>query len=128
MYIPGRRALMLLPLIALPVLACVDLGSVTLIHLQAEDNAGEAGRAGMAAIQFEREATMRNAEIAYQAASGVADLHRQQIDKDTFTIYADGAIELTARRTAPTLFFKHLPGLRELTETEVTTKVTRPNW
>lgn len=128
MYIPGRRLLTLLPLIALPVLVCADLGSIALVKLAAEDNAAEAGRAGMSAIQFERTATPQNAELAFQAASSVADLHGQQIDEDTFTIFDDGSVRLTARRTAPTVFFKHLPGLRDLAESEVTTTVTRPNW
>lgn len=127
-YIPGRRALTLLALIALPVVVAADLGSVALVKVSIEDDAGEAARAGMTVIQFTQKATPEGAEAAYQAASTVADLHRLSIDKDSFTIYADGAVKLTATRDAPTLLFKHFPGLRDVTDSTVTVTVGRPTW
>lgn len=127
-HIPGRRLLTLLPLIALPVLAAADLGSIALVRLAAEDDAGEAARAGMTAIQFGQKATPEAAEVAYAAAASVAKLHRQIIDQQTFTIYADGAVKLTATRHSPTLLFQHLPGLRGLTDSTVTVTINRPNW
>lgn len=126
--IPGKRMFVVLPMIVLPVLVAGDLGSVALVKLAVEDDAGEAARAGMMAIQYDQKATPAAAEAAYAAASSVADLHRQEIKKDTFTIYADGGIKLTATRKAPTLLFKHLPGLRDLTESTVTVTASRPTW
>lgn len=127
-YLPGKRVLLLLPLIALPVLLAGDLGSVALVRLAAEDDAGEAARAGMSAIQFGPTVTPQTAEMAYRSASEVAELHRLTIDQQSFTIYADGAVKLTATRTAPTLVFKHLPGLRHFAVSSTTVMVSRPTW
>lgn len=127
-YIPGRKLLVALPLIGLPIVLAGDLASVALVKLAVQDDAGEAARAAMAAIQFDRAATPQHAEIAFNAASDVADLHRLTLDRESFTIYADGAVMLTATRKAPSLLFKHVPGLRDLTVSTETVTADRPTW
>lgn len=127
-YLPGRRLLTALPLVALPVVIAIDLASVALVQLSVPDDAGEAARAGMAAVQFERSATPQQAQIAFNAASQVADLHRMNLDRESFTVYADGAVTLTASKKAPSLLFKHLPRLKDLTTSTETVTVSRPNW
>ena len=127
-HIPGRRLLTALPLIALPVLLAVDLASVALVHLSVPDDAGEAARAGVSAVQFERSATPQQAQLAFNAATQVADLHRMTLDRESFTVYADGAVKLTASKKAPTLLFKHLPRLKDLTTASETVTISRSNW
>lgn len=127
-YFPGQRLLVMLSLIALPVLLAADLGSVALVKVSVDDGAGEAARAGMSAIQFSGKPTPVEAELAYRAAAEVAELHDLVIDQQSFTIYADGAVKLTATRNSPTLLFKHLPGLRDITDSTVTVTVTRQGW
>ncbi|MGQ0631802.1 MAG: hypothetical protein ACT4P1_12230 [Sporichthyaceae bacterium] len=127
-HIPGRRTLYVVCALVVPTLLLIDLASVALVKLSASDDATEAARAGMSAIQFSQTATPAGAEAAFRAANEVADLHDLTIDSADFTIYADGAVQLTARRTAPTLLFKHLPVLRDLVEAEVSTTVERPRY
>ncbi|GAA0635601.1 hypothetical protein GCM10009547_44690 [Sporichthya brevicatena] len=127
-YVPGQRFLVLLPMIAAPVVLAIDLASVALVHLSLTDDAGEAGRAGMARVQFERTATPQSAEVAYDAATEVAKVHDIEIDPASFTVYADGAVTLKATKRAPTLLFKHVPGLKDLTEATETVTVSRPRW
>ncbi|MBA3742085.1 hypothetical protein [Sporichthya sp.] len=127
-HVPGRRALTLITLIALPVVVAADLGSVALVKVSVEDDAGEAARAGVMAIQYGQTATPQTAEIAFRAAKEVADLHRLTIDPATFVVTADGSVRFAARRDAPTALFKHLPGLRDLTDTTVTVSAQRPNF
>jgi hypothetical protein len=127
-YIPGRRFITAMPLIALLVACGADLVSVGLVKVSTPDDAGEAARAGMTAIEFDRTATPQTAEAAFRAASDVADLHRMSIDKDSFRVYSDGSVELTGHRSAPTMLFKHLPGLKDLTATTATVKASRVAW
>jgi hypothetical protein len=124
----GSRILTLVPLVALPIVTAADIGSIALIRLSVPDDASEAGRAGVAAIQFQEKATQTNAQIAYDAATTVSDLHGQEIERESFTIYKDGSVQLTVRETAPTVLFKFLPGLRGLTDYEVTKKVNRVSY
>lgn len=110
-------------LIAMPIVAVADLGSVVVVQMTVPDDATEAGRAGVQAIGHNltgSAATTTNAEIAYEAASSVAELHRQEVDPQTFTVFEDGSVQLTVRRTAPTFLFKLLPGLRNLASSEST--------
>jgi hypothetical protein len=122
---PGLRLLGMLPLIALPTVGIADLGSVAVVRLSIPDDAHEAGRAAVQAIENVRMPTSLNAKLAYDAAAGVAALHRQVVDPATFTIYSDGAVKLTVRRTAPTVLFKHVPGLNHLPKVNATTIVER---
>lgn len=126
--IPGHRVLTVLPLAALTIALAADLGSVALVRLSATDDAGEAARAGVGAIQYERSATPQIAEAAYEAAEQVASLHRLAIDQASFVVHANGTVELTAHRTAPTVLFKHIPGLRNVTETTVSVSADRAEW
>jgi hypothetical protein len=121
----GSRILALVPLVALPIVVAADVGSIALVRLSVPDDASEAGRAGVAAIQYQDKATPAIAQAAYDAATTVSDLHGQEIDRETFTIYKDGSVELTVSETAPTVLFKHLPGLRSLAHFEITKKVNR---
>ncbi len=126
--LPGRRLVVAIPLIGLPLVLAGDLASVALVKLTVPDDAAEAARAGVTAVQYDRTPTQQTALAAFTAAREVAALHRMQIDEKTFTVYADGAVKLTASRNAPTLLFKRLPWLRDHTETTTTTTVDRPNW
>lgn len=127
-HIPGRRLLTGLPIVVLLVLVGADLASVALVKMTVPDDAGEAARAGVTAIDSRDTATPQTAETAYGAANYVADLHSMTIEPDTFTVWADGAVELTAHRKAPTMLFKHLPGLKDLTETTATAKAERATY
>ncbi|WP_019874587.1 hypothetical protein [Sporichthya polymorpha] len=127
-YIPGRKLLTGLPIVALLVVGGADLASVALVKVSVPDNANEAARAGVMAVDGRDMATPRTAETAYNAANAVADLHRMTIDPQTFTVYADGSVELTAHRSAPTMLFKHIPGLKTLTDATVSVRVSRPDW
>ena len=126
----GSRAhtLVVFPLIALPILIAADAGSVTLMKLSVPDDAGEAGRAGVQAIYYSGVATPEEAQTAFTAAKSVADTHHEHIDPATFTITKDGAVTLTVTKHAGTVLFKHLPGLKGLTESKVTTTVARASW
>ncbi len=115
-----------LSIIAVPIVAVADLGSIVVVQMTVPDDAAEAGRAGVQAIGYNLRtsaATPQNAEIAYAAAVSVAELHRQEVDPQTFTVFEDGSLKLTVRRTAPTVLFKRLPGLRNLTSSETTMTV-----
>lgn len=115
-----------LALLLLPLAAVADLGSVVVVRMTVPDDAAEAGRAGVQAIGSSvrtSAATPQNAQAAYEAAASVAKLHRQEVDPTTFTVYKDGSVRLTVTRTAPTVLFKRLPGLRALTSTETSTTV-----
>ncbi len=127
-HIPGRRLLVLAPMIALPVLVAADLGSVALVRMSVPDDAGEAARAGVTAIQFDRTATSTTAATAYQAANGVAALHRMDLDEQTFKVFADGSVQLTAHRKAPTVLFKRVPWLRDHTDVTATATAHRSTW
>lgn len=127
-HIPGRTLLTGIPLVALLIVGGADLASVALVKVSAPDDAREAARAGMVAIQYERSTTPQTAQTAYDAANQVADLHRLDIDENTFVVHENGTVDLTARRSSPTLLFKHLPGLRNFTETTVSVSVDRVSW
>lgn len=126
--LPGRKLIVAIPLIGLPVLLAVDLASIAVVKLSVPDDAAEAARAGVSAIQYERSPTPQTATTAFDAATDVAELHRIDLDEKSFTVFADGAVRLTASRNAPTLLFKRLPWLRDHTQTTVTTTVDKPNW
>lgn len=120
------RTFTTLALLVVPLTAVADLGSVVVVRMTVPDDAAEAGRAGVQAISYDLRAgaaTAQNAEIAYEAAANVAKLHRQEVDPKSFTVYKDGSVHLTVTRTAPTVLFKRLPGLRAITSTETSTTV-----
>lgn len=115
-----------LSLIATPIVAVADVGSIVVVQMTVPDDAAEAGHAGVQAIGrnlYVSAATPENARLAYEAAASVAELHRQEVDPQSFTVYKDGSIQLTVRRTAPTVLFKRVPGLRNLTSFDSTMTV-----
>lgn len=122
------RALTVLPMIALPILLAVDAGSITLTKFSVSDDAQEAGRAGVQAILFNAAATPEEAQRAFDAAKSVSDTHREHIEPTSFTITKEGAVTLTVSKHSGTVLFKHIPGLRGLTTTTVTTTVARASW
>jgi hypothetical protein len=124
----SRVPVLTVALIALPIVLAVDAGAVTLTKLAVPDDAGEAGRAGVQAILFNRTATPEEAQLAYTAAKSVADTHHEQIDPATFTITKDGAVSLTVSKHTGTILFKHLPILKDLTTTTASTTVDRASW
>lgn len=128
MYVPGSRALSIAALATLPIILAADAGSIALVKLSIPDVAAEAARAGVQAIAYEREASPEVAQVAYGAATSVADLHRQEVDRQTFTVYRDGGVQLTVRRTAPTMLLEHIPGLRGLAEATASHRAERANY
>jgi hypothetical protein len=126
---PGRKLLVGIPAVAIPILFAADLGSLALVTMSVPDDAADAARAGVSAIAFTNgPVTPTTAETAFHAAEDVAALSRMDLDRQTFTVFADGSVELTAHRKAPTLLFKHLPWVQD--HLDVTTTITekRPNW
>jgi hypothetical protein len=115
-------------MIALPILLAVDAGSITLTKFSVSDDAQEAGRAGVQAILFNAAATPEEAQRAFDAAKSVSDTHREHIEPTSFTITKEGAVTLTVSKHSGTVLFKHIPGLRGLTTTTVTTTVARASW
>jgi hypothetical protein len=124
----GTRPLTLLPLIALPILLAWDAGAVTLMRMSVPDDADQAGRAGVMAIQFNNDATPEEAQSAFAAAKQVTDGHDETIDPASFTIYKDGSVTLKVSRSTPTVLFKFLPFFSGLTHTSTTTTVRRAAW
>jgi hypothetical protein len=122
------RLIVTLPLIVLPVVIAADAGAVTLTKLSVSDDADEAGRAGVQAIMFNGAATPEEAQLAFTAAKAVSDTHHEHIDPASFTITKDGAVTLTVTKHTGSVLFKHLPGLKDLTTTTVTTTVARASW
>jgi hypothetical protein len=117
-----------LALIALPIVLAADAGAVTLTKLSVEDDADEAGRAGVQAILFNGVATPEQAQLAFDASKAVADTHHEHIDPATYTITKDGAVTLTVTKHTGSILFKHIPGLKGLTTTTATTTVARASW
>ena len=122
------RIVTVAPLIVLPIVVAFDAGSVALMQIAAEDNTGEAGRAAVSAIAFDRETTPEVAQLAYDAAKSVADAHGETVDPTTFRIHSDGSVTLTVGKSTDTVLFRHLPGLRNLTDTRTTITARRPTW
>jgi len=128
-YIPGRRLLLGVPAVVVPILLAADLGSVALVRMSVPDDADDAARAGVSAIGFNSgPVTPTTAETAFKAAEDVAHLNRMDLDRQTFTVFADGSVELSAHRKAPTLLFKHLPWVKNHLDVTSTTKVNRASW
>lgn len=122
------RTLFLVPAIALPIVVAFDAGSVALMQLAVADNTAEAGRAGVTAIAFERQASPQTAQMAFDAAKSVTDSHGEDIDPASFRVHSDGSVTLTVSKSTRTVLFGRLPGLRDLTKTQHTETVRRSNW
>ena len=103
----------------------IDAGSVVLTRLSTPDNVREAGRAAAEAVRgmpVDRQA----ASMAFAAAADEGRTHGLRILPEDFRLFADGRVELTAARTAPTLLLDHISLLSDLTSVESTATVTSP--
>jgi hypothetical protein len=128
-YIPGRKFLVGISAVVVPILFAVDLGSSALVRMSVPDDANDAARAGVAAIAFNQgPLTPSTAELAFTAAEDVAKLNRLDLDRQTFTVLADGSVQLSAHRTVPTVLFKHLPWFKDHLDVTSTTKASRASW
>lgn len=108
---------------ALLVLALVDGGSVFLSRMSVPDQARQAGYAAAAAVENEK-ATPRTVRVAFDAAREDARARNISISTKSFTLYPDGRVTLTARRTAPTLLLHRIPALSHLADVRATITVT----
>jgi hypothetical protein len=128
-YIPGRKLLVGIPAVVVPILLAVDLGSSALVRMSVPDDANDAARAGVTAITYNNgPVTPATAELAYTAAADVAKLNRLDLDRQTFTVFADGSVQLSAHRKVPTVLFKHLPWVKDHLDVTSTTKASRAAW
>lgn len=107
---------------ALLVLASVDGGSVFLTRMAVPDEARQAGYAAAAAVANE-EATPQSVRVAFEAAREDARARDISISTRSFTLYPDGRVTLTARRTAPTLLLHRISALSHLAEVHATVTV-----
>ena len=104
-------------------LTLVDGGSVAITRASVPDEARNAGYSAAEAAHGMPN-TQQAALIAYDAATRSGASAALRIERKGFTVYPDGKVTLTVTRTAPTLVFKHLPVLRDLTVVTATTTVT----
>ena len=119
----SRAAFCWLIATAVFLIAVIDSGSVVIIEASVPDDARDAGYAATAAIQGLPK-TQQSVVMAYDAAAGQGANSTLLIDRRGFTVYPDGRVTLTATRIAPTLVFRHLPILRDLTVVKATTTVS----
>ncbi|MGQ0846209.1 MAG: hypothetical protein ACT4QF_18970 [Sporichthyaceae bacterium] len=122
------RVLTYVPMVVLPIVAAFDAGTIAVMRMAAPDNAAEAGRAGVSAIFDSRDPTPANAQVAFDAAKSVSDMHGETIDPTSFRIHSDGSVTLTVAKSTDTVLLKYVPGLRSLTDTQTTQTVSRSNW
>lgn len=122
----GRTRTVLWTLFALGVLVfALDGGSCAIARMQVDGDAKTAGRFAVQQIQG-MPVNQETAKIAYQSAVEALPNKKMTVaqqlpgeDRD-FRVHADGAITMTVQREAPTLVFKYLPKLKDLTSAEVT--------
>ena len=105
------------------VILLLDGGSVAITKASVPDDARDAGYAAAEAVHALPN-TQQTAVVAYDAATRRGTAAALHIERRGFTVYPDGKVTLTVTRTAPTLVFKHLPFLRDLTVVTATTTVT----
>ena len=105
------------------LLALMDGGSVAITRASVPDDARAAGYAAAEAAKG-LPGSQQMAVVAYDAATRRGAAAALHVERKGFTIYPDGKVTLTVTGTAPTLVFKHLPVLRDLTVVTATTTVT----
>lgn len=105
------------------VLAVVDGGSVLLARISVADQARGAGYAATAAVT-DQPATAETVRLAFEAARDDARARDISISTKSFTLYPDGRVTLTARRTAPTLLLNRISALSHLAQVRATVTVT----
>ena len=96
---------------------------MAIAHAAVPDDARDAGYAAAEAVEG-LPGTQQAALIGYEAATRRGSAAALHIERKGFTVYPGGKVTLTVTRTAPTLVFKHLPVLRDLTVVTATTTVT----
>ena len=101
----------------------LDGGSLVIARASVPDDARDAGYAAARALEG-LPGTQQAARVAYEAATRRGTSAALHIERKGFTVYPDGKVTLTVTRTAPTLVFRHLPVLRDLTVVTATTTVT----
>jgi hypothetical protein len=89
------------------VLAALDAGSVALTHISVPDDARRAGQIAATAVEGQP-ATRQTARIAFDAAQTETRHHGIVVSTEDFTLYPDGRVTMTARRTAPTFLLHRL--------------------
>lgn len=105
--------------------AVVDGGSCSLARVQVDDSAKTAARVAAQSIESQP-INQATAEAAYTAADSALPSEDESIVRDgpgseqDFRLGPDGSITLTVQRTAPTLVFKYVPGLKDFTTASVT--------
>lgn len=122
-FLPGLKALVLLVVSAVLVLGAVDGGSVFLTRMSVPDAARQVGYAAAAAAE-NQPTTRQTAMVAFGAASEDARARNISISTKNFTLYPDGRVTLTARRTAPTLLLHRISALSHLSDVRATVTVT----
>ena len=118
-----RAALAWFVMAALLIVTLIDGCSVAIVRAAVPDGARDAGNAAVQAVEG-LPGTQQSAVVAYDAATLRGSAAALHVDRKGFTVYPDGKVTLTVTRTAPTLVFKHLPVLRDLTVVTATTTVT----
>jgi len=108
------RATMTVVALSLILVAVIDGGSVLLARVAVTDDAKDAGRAAVVAIEGQP-VNGRTATIAYAAAEKAAAENGELVRQDDFLVHADGSVELTLTRIAPTLVFNRLSLSRDWT-------------
>lgn len=100
--------------------ALVDAGSCSLARIQVDDSAKSAARVAVQTVNGQP-VNQSTAEAAYAAADAALPSEEESVVRDgpgseqDFRLSDNGAITLTVQRTAPTLFFQHIPALRDYT-------------
>lgn len=122
MRIPALRRVVLMLAAALSVVSLVDGGSVFLTRMLVPDEARQAGYAAAAAVADEQ-ATPQTVRVAFGAAREDARARNISISTKSFTLYPDGRVTLTARRTAPTLLLRRISPLSHLADVRATVTV-----
>lgn len=121
-FLPGLRVLALMIVAAVSVAGVVDAGSVYLTRMSVPDAAKQVGYAAAEAAE-DQPTTRQTALVAFRAAREDASTRDLTIPSKGFTLYPDGRVRLTARRTAPTLLLHRISALRHLSEVGVTVTV-----
>jgi hypothetical protein len=122
MRIPMLRPLILFVLAGVLLLAAIDFGSILLTRMAIPDAAKQVGYAAAVAVE-NRPATQENAIVALRAARDDAENRDLVITNKGFTLFPDGRVRLTARRTAPTLLLKRLSEFSDMADVSVTVTV-----
>lgn len=124
MRISGLRPLIWTAIAVVLTLGVLDTGSVVLTRLAVPDQAREAGYAAAEAVR-DRPVDRQSAQAALRAAREQARTSGNAVRARDFVLQNDGAVSLTAGRTAPTLLLHRIPQLRHLARVTESVTVSR---